>query len=73
MSHHTSRNYQNILHISGGIYSFFTILGAVLIGKDNILGVPLMIIGAVMTRITSEIEYRKQEQLLNEFTKKDRQ
>ncbi len=67
MSHHTSRNYQNILHISGTLYSFLTIFGAVLIGKGNNLGIIIMIIGAAMTRITSEIEYRKQEQLFKEF------
>ena len=69
MSHHTSRRYQNILHISGTLYSFLTILGAVLIGgKENIsLGITLMLTGAAMTRVTSEIEYRKQEQLFREF------
>lgn len=68
MSHHTSRNYQNILHISGALYSFLMIFGAVLIGKNNyIIGILLMIIGAVMTRITSEIEFRKQTQLFKEF------
>lgn len=68
MSHHDSRKYQNILHISGSLYSFLTILGAVLIGKNNvIIGIVIMIIGAIMTRITSEIEYRKQTQLFKEF------
>ena len=69
MSHHTSRRYQNVLHISGTLYSFLTILGAVLIGgKENIsLGIVLMVTGAAMTRVTSEIEYRKQEQLFREF------
>ncbi len=69
MSHYTSRRYQNVLHISGTLYSFLTILGAVLIGgKENIgLGIILMATGAAMTRVTSEIEYRKQEQLFKEF------
>jgi len=67
----TSRKYQNILHISGGLYSFLTIFGAVLIGKDNyLIGIILMTIGATMTRITSEIEFRKQTQLFKEFREK---
>ena len=68
MNHHTSRKYQNILHISGSIYSFLMIFGAVLIGKNNyITGILLMIIGAAMTRVTSEIEFRKQTELFKEF------
>ena len=71
MSHHTSRKYQNILHISGALYSFLMIFGAVLIGKNNyIIGILLMIIGAAMTRITSEIEFRKQTELFKEFREK---
>jgi len=68
---HTSRKYQNILHVSGGLYSFLTILGAVLIGgRENIvLGIILMASGAAMTRVTSEIEFRKQTQLFREFRK----
>lgn len=71
MSDHTSRSYQNILHISGVLYSFLTILGAILIGKNEyISGTILMIIGAAMTRMTSEIEFRKQTQLLKEIVRK---
>lgn len=68
MSHHTSRKYQNMLHTSGSIYALLTIIGAVLIGKDHtLIGIILMITGAAMTRVTSEIEYRKQIQLFKEF------
>ncbi len=73
MSDHTSRTYQNILHISGVLYSFLTIFGAILVGKNEyISGTILMIIGAAMTRITSEVEFRKQTQLLKEIVKKGR-
>ena len=68
MVNHTSRKYQNILHISGSLYSILTILGALLIGKENYtLGLFLMAAGAIFIRITSEIEYQKQTQLFREF------
>jgi len=64
---HTSRGWQNILHITGTLYSVMTIGGAVLIGSQNYaIGVTMMFIGALATRITSEIDYRKWTQLFKE-------
>lgn len=62
-----SRSWQNILHITGVIYSSLTISGAVLIGSQNYtVGLTMMIIGAIAVRITSEVEFRKQCQLFSE-------
>ncbi len=65
--HHTSRGWQNIIHILGLTYSILTISGAVLIGSQNyMVGIVLMIIGAIATRMTSEVEFRKQQSLFDE-------
>lgn len=71
MTHHTSRKYQSYLHISGILYSFLTIFGAILVGKNNYtIGITIMVIGAILARISSELEYRKQSQLFKEFREK---
>lgn len=72
MNHHTSRKYQNIIHIMGTIHSFLMIFGAVIVGSGNIVsGGMIMVTGSVVMRISAELEYRKQTQLFKEFSKKE--
>ena len=61
-----SRKYQNILHVVGAAGSLLTIFGAVLVGAGTWYGVILMLIGALFTRLTSEIEFRKQTLIVGE-------
>lgn len=65
--HHTSRGWQNILHICGIINSVLTVVGAVLIGGQNYsIGIIMMVIAAAVLRVTSEVDYRKWQQLIKE-------
>ena len=61
-----SRQYQNILHLVGATSSFLTIFGVFVMGAGNMWGVVLMIIGAIFTRISSEIEFRKMREIVRE-------
>ncbi len=61
-----SRQYQNLLHCIGAMSSLLTIFGAVMVGAGNILGLLLMICGAIFTRISSEIEFRKMREIVRE-------
>jgi hypothetical protein len=61
-----SRNYQNTLHLVGATSSLLTIFGAVLVGAGSYYGVILMLMGAIFTRLTSEIEFRKQTLIVGE-------
>lgn len=65
--HHTSRGWQNILHICGIINSVLTVIGAVLIGSQKYsIGIIMMIIAAIVLRITSEVDYKKWRELIKE-------
>lgn len=65
--HHTSRGWQNIIHVCGVINSVLTVFGAVLIGSQNYgVGVAMMVVGAVVLRITSEVDYHKWRELIKE-------
>jgi len=61
-----SRALQNYLHIVGIVASTCIILGAVTIGAGNFVGILIMIVGAILQRVTSEIEFRKQTGIVGE-------
>lgn len=61
-----SRGYQNSLHVIGATSSLLTILGAVVVGSGNLWGVVLMFVGAIFTRMSSEIEFRKMKMIIKE-------
>ncbi len=61
-----SRSYQNILHFVGATSSFLTIFGVFVVGSGNMLGIVIMLMGAIFTRISSEIEFRKMREIVRE-------
>ena len=65
-----SRSLQNCLHIVGVIASTFIILGAVTIGKGDMNGILIMVFGAILQRLTSEIEFQKQTNIVGEKMEK---
>jgi len=50
----------------GIIASVCMIFGAVTIGMGNFIGILIMVVGAILQRVTSEIEFRKQTGIVGE-------
>lgn len=63
----TSRQYQNLIHTFGSMVTVLTVTGVMLIGKDKFIGVIILVVGGILTRFLSEIEYIKQEELFKEY------
>jgi hypothetical protein len=61
-----ARNYQNLLHFVGATSSFLTIFGVFIVGSGNMWGIVIMLTGAIFTRISSEIEFRKMREIVRE-------
>jgi len=61
-----ARNYQNALHFVGATSSFLTIFGVFMVGSGDVRGILLMIFGAILTRVSSEIEFRKMREIVRE-------
>ncbi len=61
-----ARKYQNALHFVGATSSFLTICGVFMLGSGNVYGLIVMIMGAILTRISSEIEFRKMREIVRE-------
>lgn len=66
----SSRYYQNVIHIIGGLHGISLILTGVFVGKDNyVIGLMFATFTLLSSRISSEMEYRKQIEILKENNK----
>lgn len=64
---HNSRSWQNIQHVTGGIYSIVLILTGVMAGKSEYWWT--MFFGLVtftLARISSEVDYQKMKSIIKE-------
>ncbi len=64
---HNSRFWQNIQHVTGGIYSIVLILTGVMAGKGELWATVLFgTTTFVLARISSEVDYQKIQAIIKE-------
>lgn len=67
----SSRIYQNLLHITGAFYQISLVLMGMFFGKDEgYLGITFGIISFISSRLSSELQYKVQQALIEERHKR---